>query len=316
MAAFLAFAHHDRICVRFVAPLNDFASAAGEVHLAGDVVLRPVDDELRERIWKTRGETLQRIDPVALSAVGAWTHLLHVEVQAERFGDVSDAVPMQTRAEEVVTALRLRHGGSVQAPWGWFEFPRPIGEFGAALQPILMPGVLFSPKVPRRETFIFDDRDASEVPRLLELVAGRNRSERSLELAIRRFSGSYARGPLEDRLIDVWVALEALFAPDAWTELRFRASSRIARFIGSNQDERLVVQRFLRLSYDVRSHLVHGGDPDRFPADVQARVDRAGALSGVVDETEDVLRRALRGLLAGGRKPGAVIQALDAEMMA
>jgi hypothetical protein len=38
-------------------------------------------------------------------------------------------------------------------------------------------------------------------------------------------------------------------------------------------------------------------------------------LSGVVDDTEDVLRTALRGLLASGRRPGAVIQALDAEMM-
>jgi hypothetical protein len=181
---------------------------------------------------------------------------------------------------------------------------------------MLMGGTLFVPTIPRRETYEFTDLDIEPVADLLGKVDRFGRAGRAVDLAVRRFEGSYARGPEEDQMIDAWVALEALSAPETSTELRYRASNRIARLIGPDTAARVELQSFLRLSYDVRSHLVHGGDPEKFRREVQKKVDGLGGLDAVVSETTDVLRRVLRAWLDDPRSPETVVQDLDAQMMA
>jgi hypothetical protein len=54
------------------------------------------------------------------------------------------------------------------------------------------------------------------------------------EIAHRRFSQTFERVTDEDRLIDAWVAFEALFLPKQEGELAYRAQMRIARFVGAD----------------------------------------------------------------------------------
>lgn len=103
----------------------------------------------------------------------------------------------------------------------------------------------------------------------------------TLELALRRFDMAYSRELDEDRLIDCWVALEALFLPGIDRgELSYRASLRAAYYVGTARD-RQTVFRHRRDSYQVRSEVVHGEQPH---VDVGLTAER----------TEDVLRCVLR----------------------
>jgi len=119
----------------------------------------------------------------------------------------------------------------------------------------------------------------------------------NLRVALRRLDYAYERTRPEDKLIDYWVALEALFLPDISQELSFRASLRIAYYVAGTPDEREEVFRKMRLSYDTRSDVVHG---QRLKADV----------SEVASDTEEILRRALRAEVVN---PGSLnVDRLDA----
>jgi len=81
----------------------------------------------------------------------------------------------------------------------------------------------------------------------------------SLRLALRRWDMVAERVGNEDALIDYWIAIEALFAPDSASEVRFRVSLRVSAFIGTSPQEREGIYKDLRDSYDLRSRIVHGG---------------------------------------------------------
>jgi len=78
------------------------------------------------------------------------------------------------------------------------------------------------------------------------------------DLAIRRWDNASERRRQDDRLVDYWIGLESLFAPDSNQEVRFRASHRIAAYLGATGDERLEIYDFMLKSYDCRSAIVHG----------------------------------------------------------
>jgi len=58
------------------------------------------------------------------------------------------------------------------------------------------------------------------------------------------------------RFMLLWIALESLFGINS--ELRFRVSQRIAFFLSDNKDEALQLFNEAKVSYDMRSCIVHG----------------------------------------------------------
>jgi hypothetical protein len=126
----------------------------------------------------------------------------------------------------------------------------------------------------------------------------------ALDLAMGRVRDAYDRGGDEDRLIDCWVAFEALFVPDGTAELSYRACMRIAHFVGDTPTERRDLFELLRRSYNARSLVAHGaGAKDR--RKVEPIRDRA-------DETLAVLRNAIRRWIEPGahRSPDDLDNAL------
>lgn len=86
-------------------------------------------------------------------------------------------------------------------------------------------------------------------------------SESPVRLALRRWNNVFERFDIDDALIDYWIALEALFVPDSFQELRHRSSFRIAGYLGETSDQREQIFKDLLDSYDLRSRIVHGGVP-------------------------------------------------------
>ncbi len=112
-------------------------------------------------------------------------------------------------------------------------------------------------------------------------------TEPELAIALSRFEDSYTRSKLEDRLIDYWIALEALFFALIDKEyvgnMGETIASTISYYLGSTASERRSIYAAMISSHKARGHFVHG-----------QRGKAVESLDLVVKKTETYLRQALR----------------------
>ena len=131
--------------------------------------------------------------------------------------------------------------------------------------------------------------DQDELARLLEAL---RKTDRKIRIAVERWSRSkHPVARLEDRYIDLRIALELLylkdFANEHSGELRFRLSLIGAWHLGKDLDERRSIRKTLRDAYDTASKAVHLGEPPRTE-------------SMNLSEAQDLCRRGLLKLLLKG----------------
>lgn len=102
--------------------------------------------------------------------------------------------------------------------------------------------------------YLFDDQEQAIFLALME-------EGRSLpSLAVRRYSLSLEKKSLEDQLLDLWISLESLFAPDGKKgEITYKLRFRMAYYFGETQEKREQIAEFVRKSYNHRSEVVHSG---------------------------------------------------------
>lgn len=80
-------------------------------------------------------------------------------------------------------------------------------------------------------------------------------------LVLRRLYYSYQRSELEDQILDLMIAYEAMFLNDGNGELSYRLALRVSKFIGhdTRQGSEFVFQLFKK-AYNIRSKVVHGSN--------------------------------------------------------
>ena len=110
-----------------------------------------------------------------------------------------------------------------------------------------------------------------------------------VRLPLRRWGTSLLRTTLEDRLIDVWISLEALLLKGLEGELSYRAAVRLAEFLGTKGVDRKAIYDAARISYTWRSVIVHGLS--------SKKVAKRQPLNEAVQLTTDYLRLALLKIL-------------------
>jgi hypothetical protein len=101
------------------------------------------------------------------------------------------------------------------------------------------------------------------------------------------YEGHHARVGLPDKLIDLVIALEALFG-DRRTDLTFRISMATAVLIGQTTTEIGDIFEFVKRVYNARSRLVHGAQN---PFDAKKEKDRVTAAD--VARLGDLVRQAI-----------------------
>lgn len=125
------------------------------------------------------------------------------------------------------------------------------------------------------------------------------RSNRLMQLALRRVLVAGARERVEDRLVDLVVALEALMAGGAKDSLSYRLKIRAAILLRGTRDlEKLM--RLVSVIYDVRSAVVHGSSNRK---DTDPETVRSAAV-GAEELVKDVLSVLLPEVAAGGDLDG------------
>ena len=95
------------------------------------------------------------------------------------------------------------------------------------------------------------------------------RKQNKLDLAIRRWMKSKQALADPDRLIELRIALEALYGEGAMNEKAFRVSTYGAWHLGGTVAERRKVRETLRKAYDDASRAIHAGDLKHTKGDEQ-----------------------------------------------
>lgn len=136
-----------------------------------------------------------------------------------------------------------------------------------------------------------DDKVASDLTTVWSRLHSSN-VVKDVDLPFRRWFGAADRLNDSDKLIDYWIAFESLFSPDSSQEVKFRVSLRIAAYLGETPDERETIYQEMRHSYDWRSAVVHGTNPNN-----QKKLNKHGTLQITSGKTRAYLRRALLRIL-------------------
>jgi len=202
------------------------------------------------------------------------------------------------RAEQLLSGLHLLDDHFVVGHSLWYVDTNPFQRFGPRM-------IEYSRrKVPPSGSgghYVLNEEKARKLQEMWPALASSDRDPR-IELALRRLESTYERRMLEDKILDYWIALEALFLPTQETELNFRATLRIARYLGQSHDERVEIFNTIKDSYAVRSKVVHG-----------ERLKKSIDLEMTATQTGALLRKALEQALTSGKPPD--VKKLDLDLL-
>lgn len=138
-----------------------------------------------------------------------------------------------------------------------------------------------------RVSYPLEASDVADIQKHLKLFTQHLRTpklrsaSRSMEIAIARFNMAWDRPNAHDRLIDLVIALEALFMNVDEEKVKPRVSMRASQFLEHDLDARGQLERDIKDWYVARSRIVHGNEP---PLNVER------AIRGL----SDVVRRSIR----------------------
>jgi hypothetical protein len=294
----------DRIAYKTVAPLPYLVAPTFPLRLNDELVLdRLTEDEVTRcyQVGVIRPNSLQFPLVYGGMAVGIRRTTLLPKLirrgveplglaEAEDEGSFGKRPPLRgdLTIDDVLSAFRLFKHTQLRCPGLaiWTDAP-------------WLAGTLHSRILGRWPYGLRFELSEDEAPQLLELwhLLEEGGAVR-FDFVIRRFNLAFDRALLDDRIVDLVIAAEALFLGDLDDqfrgELRFRFALRAAKFIEHpSYSEREVFGVMLR-AYDARSAIVHGGSPKK----THLPGNRSADLPTFTDAIEDLVRLGLRKALS------------------
>jgi len=279
--------------VEIFAPLLGFhAPELGRIEVTSELAIEPIGVNDMERLYSA-GALLPTMPMVPF--VSAPSHMVlatYVVPKIVNEGDkpptpADPSRPAASAIEELLTCMRLLKPGHVEIGGQVHMMPSYLGRafqrshLGIAHWPFHQSYTLGTPELD----------GLVELWRQLHSAGVMN--TRNLTLAARRFAYKGECARVDDQLVDLIVAAEALFLADADEESRgelgFRMSLRAALFIDDESRDLRSTCRLFMAAYRMRSRLVHGGDAKD--------VEVAGVVitpEQMVDAIDGLLRVALK----------------------
>ncbi len=269
--------------------LVDFSDLMLEMEmltLEDGIYLRQTTEAEKERIIKESGSLIPVLHPIEVPK--AYLEIRHT-INKLSFPDQQAATNI---AQAVILALRLIKANPIGISLYRWEVPdQPFWLFQGFPFPVLnqITNLMFhSSNFQPRPTiagdrYVLTQEDAQVLPKLFK-KAKKALNNNKLTTTITSFEASYTRTKLEDKLIDYWTALEALFLSDEGSyQMSKTLALAIAYYIGSNELERQAIKNDISRSHDLRSDVVHG-----------KKINQNINLLEILTKTGTHLRKALR----------------------
>jgi Apea-like HEPN len=288
---------HD-LTIEIFGPLSGFnAPEVGRIQLAPNLSIDPIDEGEVERLF-----SIGLLTPIMpqFPFVNAPSHLARATYQTPKVvGDVdpphdpasytNESKPAEEAIEDLLVCLRMLKPGQVALGGKATVLTSHLG--GASWR--TSPGrTALSPHFHSSYSLHPDEVDALR-DLWRQFHSPGTLKAKQLTLAARRFSYKGDRSRIDDQLVDLMVAAEALFLGDNDEEyrgeLRFRLASRAASYVADAHRDGRSIFRLFMTAYRMRSRLVHGGEakPLKLDGD-EVSPER------MVEVVEDVLRAALK----------------------
>jgi len=113
-------------------------------------------------------------------------------------------------------------------------------------------------------THLIKRKEISKIRSCYKLICQKDTQESQFFLsAVDRFANSFRAMQLEQSVVDLIVALEALFLP-ANDELRYRLATYVATLLGTKDSERQQLFNQVSSGYKLRNAIVHGRRTDQY----------------------------------------------------
>ena len=208
---------------------------------------------------------------------------------------------LQCGPETLALILGLVWGSGLRQFGIWRDVAEPVAatlpffrttlECSTSIESILLalPG-LKPPSMSRRPV-----NDVELIELMEKYVALPEPTQRVLNLAMRRLRDSTERAGLEDKVVDLSIAIEALFSGGC-KGIRKAVSCRGSWYFSDSPQERTQVSKLLKKFYDDRSYIVHGSISKSLPRK-RKREQNRGALFA---KTDNVVRASLKTMISEG----------------
>ena len=237
------------------APLSGFKCDIDSISIDEELVLRRMREEEIDILWKPR----YPFDSSILDHMDALTLHFVLEIKhSYKKGTVPDTRHISKLFEGIVTAFRLFKSGTLD-----FYFTQqtsilwnPTGGITYAFKKRgSYFGLNYYLKENEIQSFLSFWKDFKKI-----LVFNEYLNHNYLQIAISRFNLGSEEKHLENKLIDYFIAFEALYVLDR-SELSYRLALRVATLIAESSKEKKDIFKFMRDSYTLRSSIIHGNPP-------------------------------------------------------
>jgi len=278
---------------RWLVDFSDLMLEMEMLTLEDGIYLRQTTEAEKERIIKESGSLI----PVLHSSIEvpkAYLEIRHT-INKLTFPDQQAATNI---AQAVVLALRLIKANPIGISLYRWEVPDQPFWFFQGL-PVLnqITNLMFhSSNFQHHPTivgnrYVLTQEDAEVLPNLFE-KAKKALNNNKLTTTLTRFDDSYTRAKLEDKLIDYWTALEALFfLEDEFQDMGKSLALAASYYLGHTSSERTTIYNDLTRSHTLRSHYIHGERKQtKHPLDemvTKTGNHLRGALCKRIEETEN-----------------------------
>jgi hypothetical protein len=289
----------DSYVSHFASLLNSFSFySVTSVELETGVYIRKADNFL-SNILKN-----QELNVGYSANIGDWVVdiIIQQPKSVERESADSHTAKASKKLRMVLQSLRLLHKGKVFV--GPLHFPI-FPEFGGFKRNV---GVLLETDLTTLPSaylgyftlgsYELAESEVEELKTIYGLVSKEtSRYPNSFALALSRFNDYFGRVNELDGLLDLVIALEALFAGES-QEIGYSLALRCSYFLEPDAEKRKAIFTRLRDIYDIRSYIVHGraGLPKKWSK--LRGEDYDIAIASVVDDAEGYVRQAIRKIIA------------------
>lgn len=295
-AEFEKYVYKSKLPHMATAPLQGLSGNINEISFCKNLRLRLLSDSEKADYLQMQspnaGASL-KYDPKDFVTIADASYVLENTYSCVK-GPQLQAYPYRKHFEDVLTALFLFKKGRLG-----FNIIKIEPILWNPFQPTsytLLHGTATKPKV-FHNSYELDAEEKQELLRFWKKFVSFRDAEsctsmKYIRLALRRFRSGIEENELEDRLIDLLIAFEALFLEDP-VEMAYRLSNRVAMVLGKNDSEADEIRETISEAYKVRSKIVHGKEAPSIK--IKGKVIELGDL---VQATEEYLRQSLKTIIS------------------
>lgn len=287
-----------------IVPLTHFASETSSINF-GKISLSVFTPEEKNKAWPIieRDASINTFIESNYKLIG--TH------QLEAGKPMSMDMELASTMTALLTAFRLCKPGRFGASLYFERF--------AETEMISMATMLNNFFLARPDTWNFNkeiyelkNSDLSLIKRLFSLLEEQeHRGQHDLSVSLSRFNQSYSRDSIEDKLIDLSIALESCLLSGVKDELQFRLSIRGTALLSESREPQEIKNK-LETIYKCRSNIVHEGANMNDIQKLWKPISRTA--QEFIHDCETVVREILREFVLRLSEPSATVRKLNEEL--